>query len=266
MVDVLCAELPSTGARVHADVSVRAGGSAVNAARAAASTGASATVLGRIGSDPAGDVVLSELAAAGILAQVARDPGLPTGTAVAFPGPTVVAMRGANARFAPDDVPDAIDADALFVSGFALFQRGSAEAATLAIDRFTGDLIGIDVGSPSLAGVALETEIPTVRRTVVFATAEEARAMTDTEPEDAARALASRFSVACVKLGEDGALVVADTQFERCRGEHVARRSPFGAGDAFAGAFLVALGEGNSLGHSLERACKAGARAASSAA
>ena len=88
--------------------------------------------------------------------------------------------------------------------------------------------------------------------------------MTDAEPEEAARVLATRFSVACVKLGEDGALVVADSQLEHCRGERVIRRSPLGAGDAFAGAFLVALARDESLGSALEHACDAGARAASS--
>jgi ribokinase len=81
MVDVVCAELPSTGTRVHADVSVRAGGSAVNAARAAASAGASGAVLGRIGNDPAGDLVLADLDAAAITSHLARDDELRTGTA-----------------------------------------------------------------------------------------------------------------------------------------------------------------------------------------
>jgi ribokinase len=264
MLDVVCATLPSAGERVHADVSVRAGGSAINAARAATSTGASAAVVGRVGNDPAGDLIVAELAAAGIAPEVARDAASMTGTAIAFPGPTVIASRGANTRFSTDDVPNAIDADALLVSGFALFQEGSTDAANLAIDRFTGDLLGIDVGSPILARAAIETDIPRVRRTVVFATAEEAQAMTGSEPEDAARALASRFSVACVKLGEHGALVVADEQFERCRSERVTRRTPFGSGDAFAGVFLVSLAMGNSLRGALRRACDAGARAASS--
>ena len=88
--------------------------------------------------------------------------------------------------------------------------------------------------------------------------------MTDAEPADAARALATRFCVACVKLGEDGALAVADSHLEHCRSERITRRSPFGAGDAFAGAFLVALARGDSVGSALEHACDAGAHAASS--
>lgn len=263
MVDVLCAELPSLGSRVHSDVSLRAGGSAVNAAAAAVAAGASATVIGRIGADASGDLVLSELAALGIAAELVRDPDLPTGMAVALPGATVVATRGANARFSVEDVPERVDGDALFVSGFALFQPGSADAAAAAIERFTGARVGVDLASPALARVARDVDLVTgAQETVVFATADEAEAMTGSGPEAAAHALGSRFSVACVKLGEEGALAVAGGHLERRRADPIMRRSPFGAGDAFAGVFLVALDAGHSLGSALELACAAGASAA----
>lgn len=263
MVDVVCSEIPSAGARLHADVSVRAGGSAVNAAVAAASAGASATVLGRIGSDAAGELVLAELARLGIGAELARDPDQPTGAAVASVGPAIVAMRGANARLAVDDVPDAVDADALYVSGFALFQSGSTEAAAAAMERFSGRWVGIAAGSPTLAAVARDVEIVGGRaETVIFATADEARAMTGSEPEEAAQALAASFSVACVTLGAEGAVAIAGGNLERRRAEPAARQTPFGAGDALAGAFLVALAAGEELGTALEHGCAAGARAA----
>lgn len=235
----------------------------MGAALAAAEAGASATALGRIGADAAGDLVLSQLAAAGVVAALARDSDRPTGVAVAFPGSTVVAARGANAGFSPEDVPEVVEGDALLVSGFALFQAGSADAAAVAIERFTGDWIGIDVASPALASTARDADIPArSAKTAILATAEEARAMTGAGPAEAARALGSRFDVACVKFGEDGALAVAGELEERRRVERVERRSPFGAGDAFAGAFLVSLSSGHSLGPALDLACAAGARAA----
>jgi sugar/nucleoside kinase (ribokinase family) len=264
MVDVVCSKSPPPGERVHADVSLGAGGSAVNAAAAAAAAGASASVVGRIGSDPRGDLVVAELRGLGIGAHLARDPNLPTGVAVALVGeasPTsVVAQRGANARLSPEDIPDPLAADALLVSGFALFQSGSSRAANIALERFTGDWTGVDAGSPKLAPAALDADFS---RAVLLATAEEARAMTGAAPEDAARRLASRYSVVCVKLGEDGALAAAGERLERRAVEPVTRRSPFGAGDAFGAVLLVALAAGEPLGRALELACAAGARAAS---
>jgi sugar/nucleoside kinase (ribokinase family) len=259
MLDVLCAELPAAGERVHADVLVRPGGSAVNAAIAAA--GASATVVGRVGNDATGDLIAAALAGRGVDARLARDPELPTGVAVALGGDAVVAQRGANARLAPEDVPPELTADALFVSGFALLQEGSRAAARAALERFRGRWAGIDLASPGLAARA--TAEVTAGANVVFATADEARALTRAGPEEAARTLAERFEVVCVKLGPDGALAASDGAVERCAVEPVERRSPFGAGDAFAGAFLTALGGGASVGAALELACAAGARAAS---
>jgi 2-dehydro-3-deoxygluconokinase len=268
MVDVVGSALPPPGVRVHSAMSVRVGGSAVNAARAAAEAGAAALVVGRVGSDAAGGLVLAELEALGIEAQVARDPTLPTGAAVALgddaTGPGVVAHRGANARFSPEDVPAPLEADALFLSGFALFQEGSSEAAWAALDRFTGAWAGIDLGTPRLAATAAGKDFGGAGgyETVLLATADEARALTGEEPEKAVRTLAQRFAVASIKLGADGALAAAGERLERRAADPVARTSPFGAGDAFGAAFLVALARGESLGPALETACAAGARAA----
>jgi sugar/nucleoside kinase (ribokinase family) len=270
MVDVVCAELPPPNARVHADVSIRAGGSAVNAAAAAAAKGELAAVVGRIGSDPPGQLVVTELEELGVEANLARDRELPTGIAVSLgvdpSSPSVVATRGANARLSPEDIPDLRGVDALLVSGFALFQPGSSEAARTALARSADAWRGIDVGSPGLAAAAGDFGFGAdgERRTVVLATADEARAMTGQEPEDAARTLASRFSVACVKLGEQGALAATGEQVERRSVGRETRRSPFGAGDAFGATFLIALAAGDSLGLALDRACAAGARAAAS--
>ena len=267
MVDVVCSAVPPPDARVHAEVSIRAGGSAVNAAVAAAAAGASAAVVGRIGSDPAAELVVAELAELGIEANLARDHDFPTGVAVSLGADFEPERRGESRReraTVTGGIPEPIEADALFVSGFALFQTGSSEAARTALDRFAGAWAGIDAGSPTLAAAAREADLGEAgrRRTVVLTTADEARAMTGDEPEQAARMLASRFAVACVKLGEEGALAAGGDQIERRAVEPVVRRSPFGAGDAFGAVLLVALAAGDPLGRALELACAAGARAA----
>jgi sugar/nucleoside kinase (ribokinase family) len=270
MVDVVATESPPPGARVHSEVSIRPGGSAVNAALGALAAGASATVVGRIGADPSGELVAGTLAGYGIEAHLARDAELPTGVAVALgrgsSSPGVVASRGANAGLSPEDVPDPIDADALFVSGFALLQRGSSRAARSALDRFGGAWAAVDLASPRLVADVAEAgfyELADGAR-LILATAEEAHVLTGAEPEAAARMLASRFAVVCVKLGAEGALAVEAGRVERAAAGRVDRRVPFGAGDAFGATFLVALAGGDPLDRALERACEAGARAASS--
>jgi sugar/nucleoside kinase (ribokinase family) len=264
LVDVISEqEAPCPGTRAHAPVAIRAGGSAANAAVWAAALGATATVVGRVGADPAGDLVERVLIDRGIDAQLARDRELPTGVAVAL-GAAVVAEPGASARLAPEDVPDRLTGDSLLVSGFSLFQAGSAASARAALERFEGRWVAVDLASPRLAAAADLDELCSGAN-VVLTTADEARAVTGLEPEEAAIELSARFGLSCVKLGEEGALAAEDNHVTRARADAVARRSRFGAGDAFAAALLVSLADGQALDHALDAACAAGARAAGSA-
>ena len=243
-VDVVADRLPQPGERRHGSVAIRAGGSSLNAALTAARLGANSTLVARVGADAAGDVVVGALEQEGVVAHVARDPDLPTGVAVAL-GDAVVADRGANARLSPDDVPDPLAGEALLVSGFALFQEGSRDAALLALERFAGAWTAVDLASARLARLDFEARI-------VFATVEEAKAVAGLE---------RRYEIVCVK-DADGASVRRAGQTLDVGSRRVVETTPFGGGDAFAAAFLVALGKGAEVGAALERAVAAGARAA----
>jgi sugar/nucleoside kinase (ribokinase family) len=228
MLDVVADRLPVAGERTHGAVQLRPGGSAVNAALAARELGAAAQVVGRVGRDPAGDMIVVALEESGVEARLARDKELPTGTAIALSA-AVVADRGANARLSSDDLPSPLQGDALLVSGFALFQEGSREAALAALETFTGEWTAVDLASPRLARADFDAR-------VVFATPAEAKAVPRLE---------NRFEIVCVK--DDYG---------------VERTSPFGAGDAFAAAFLVALAAGADVEEARRRAVTSAASAA----
>jgi ribokinase len=227
MLDVVADRLPRAGERAHGSVRLLAGGSAVNAALAARALGADAQVVGRVGNDPAGELITAALVQHGVDAQLARDDELPTGTAIAL-GDAVVADRGANARLSPDDLPP-LRGEALLVSGFALFQDGSREAAEAALARFEGEWAAVDLASPRLARLDFDAR-------VVFATQEEAHAVPGLE---------ERFELVCLK--DDYG---------------VERTTPFGAGDTFAAAFLVALAGGADAAAARAHAREAAATAA----
>jgi sugar/nucleoside kinase (ribokinase family) len=263
LVDVICEqEAPVSPKRVHAPVTIRAGGSAANAAVWATALGASATVVGRVGSDVPGELVERGLTDRGIEARLSRDPERTTGVAVAL-GSSVVAWPGASAKLAPEDIPEPLTGDALLVSGFSLFQPDSAAGSRAALERFEGRWVAVDLASPRLSGPVDLDEL-CAGANVVLATADEARAVTGVEPEEAVRELAARFELACVKLGERGALAAEGRHVVRARADAVVRRSRFGAGDAFAAALLVSLGDGQSIDQALDPACATGARAAAS--
>ena len=93
---------------------------------------------------------------------------------------------------------------------------------------------------------------------MLLANADEARALTGLEPDEAALALARRYRVVCVKLGRAGALAASGSDIGRAEVQPLDRPDTLGAGDAFAGGFLLSL----SLGVDLVAALRAGCDAA----
>ena len=76
---------------------------------------------------------------------------------------------------------------------------------------------------------------------VLLANAEEARALTELDGEEAALALARRYRIACVKLGRDGGRRPFEGTTMRASPQPLEPVKTLGAGDAFAAGFLLAL-------------------------
>jgi len=248
--------------RSHAPVTLRAGGSAVNAALAAAALSEDATVVARVGDDPAAALLGAALDEAGIMPRFAVDPRLPTGCFVQL-GERIVADRGANAALAVGDLGP-LDADALLVSGYVLLSDDTALVGTAALGGLAA-WVGVDAAS---AGLIRNVGAKEARRRldparVLFANAAEAIALTGLEPVAAAYELASGHELVVVKLGAEGALAV--------RGDAVVRAPAadsepwLGDGDAFDAGVLVGLARGLDLRASLELGADAVTRARSSA-
>ena len=248
---------PVAGGRVHGRIELRAGGSAPNAALAAARLGASAAVIGRVGADAAGRLVADELAAAGVEPLLARDADAPTGCVVVVGGASIVADPGASIRLAPDDLPSTLQAGAVLVSGYSLLQPGPRAAAQAALERARTDCLAVDAASARLVaafGVERFFEA-TAAAGVLFANAEEARTLTGLDADDAALALARRYRVVCVKLGRAGAIAATGGDMMRAEVQPVDSADTLGAGDAFAGGFLVSLSRGAELTVALRAGC-----------
>ncbi len=249
----------------EAEVRLGPGGSAANAAGWAAACGARATVIGRVGADPAGRMLRAELLGRGVEARLAVDERARTGTFLAFSRDgEIVADRGANARLEPSDLPARIEADAVLVSGHVLLRDGSAPAGRAALERARAVWIAVDVGS---AGLVSEGGLELVRErargaSVLLANEAEARALTGAEAEEAARVLGGAFRLACVKRGAKGAVAVLDGRVASATAPRVAVVDGAGAGDAFAAGLLVALARGRELAAALGEGCRCGALAA----
>lgn len=248
LVDVSAPALVA-GRAVHAPVRLRAGGTPVNAAFAAASLGARATVVGRVGDDFAAGAIRSALDAAGIDAVLAVDEEAPTGTFVEAgegAAKAIVTDRGASARLAAADVPETLVAGAVLVSGYALLQEDTAPAAAAAIARADARWVAVSLAAPRLVERLGRSDVDAraAGANVLLANAEEAGALTGLGPDDAAVELARRYELACVTKGAEGAVAATGGRVEHVE---ATGRDVTGAGDAFAGALLVALVRGADL-------------------
>ncbi len=200
------------GGDVHGRVLVRPGGSAANAAVWAAESGARARVHGRIGSDVAGALLREELIARGVEPALVMDPTADTGTMLIVHEPrerSMVADRGAGGHLSPDDLPERIDAGAVFVSGYSLLFEPTAAAGRAALDRARAKFVAVDAASwPMIRSFGVEAFFDACGpATMLLANEREAETLTGQRGEDSADALARRFPIVCVKLGEAGAVM-----------------------------------------------------------
>lgn len=118
---IYCERLPSPGETVHGnDFAVNPGGKSANQAVAAARLGGNVTLLGAVGTDPNGDMLIASTAGAGVnVSQVARVPE-PTGVAVisvdADGENSIIISAGANGTLSPAHIAPALFAGAAVVS------------------------------------------------------------------------------------------------------------------------------------------------------
>jgi ribokinase len=235
-----CERLPRPGETVtDAEFERVPGGKGANQAVAAARLGATVKFIGRIGRD---DLVLRSLEREGVDASaVARDDG-ESGVAVILVDATgenvIVVAPGANRRLSADDV-EVGEADAVISQLEIPFEAVAAAAAQARFFCLNA--------APARGRIELER-----RPDLLIVNRYEYEQVSSDE------------GLVALTLGAEGAVLLEN-------GREVARATPpavtavdgTAAGDSFCAALVVSLLEGRERGAALERACVAGALAAS---
>jgi ribokinase len=233
----LLVDVVAEGSGHDARIRLQPAGSAFTTGVTAAAAGAHATVIGAVGDDPPGRMILAELAKRGVHAEVTVPEG-PTGTFLLADG-MIRVDRGVSHEVV---LPDRIEADAVLVSGYL-----PRETIETALARAEAPWIALDA--------ARLDHLP-IGGNALLANEETARRLTGSEPDEAVLALAAGRQLACITLGARGAIAVAGGRLERAEPQAIAEDAP-GAGDAFAGALVVSLARGDDLAEALAGACRA---------
>jgi len=240
------------------------GGKGSNQAVAAARLGADVTFISKIGDDPFGDMAMALWAEAGVKTEVRRLPESYTGAASIFleensGNNAIIICPGAAATLSPADIEvvgDVIRAASVFVT--QLEQPLPAARRALEIAREAGvttvlnpaPAAQLDTGLYSLCDYLTPNETEAEDLTgIKVSSAKEAR--------PAAQALMDKGAgAAIITLGEQGAYLHNDEVSELCSAfEFAPVVETTGAGDAFNGAFAVALARGDAALEAVRYGC-----------
>ncbi len=241
------------------------GGKGFNQALTAARMGAAVHMIGRIGDDDGGRAFLAGLAREGVdAAGVSVDPDAGTGFAMPMVVPgvgnSIVLVPGANASLGAAHA--AASVGAIRAASALLVQQEVPPEASIAAAR-----LARSAGVPVVLDPAPARSVPELLALAdwVVPNEPEAEALVGSPIVDvasgfaAAERLAEGRSGAVVTLGARGVVVVSGSERIFVPPFDVASIDPTGAGDAFAGAFVVALAEGATVAAAARIGAAAGA-------
>ncbi|OAE00305.1 ribokinase [Arthrobacter sp. OY3WO11] len=263
---IYCERLPLPGETVHGNgFAVNPGGKSANQAVAASRLGGSVSLVGAVGEDPNGAMLLSSAARAGVDVGRVRTASEPTGVAViavdAGGENNIIISAGANGTLSPADVAEASD----------VLEQAAVVCLCLEVGMETvlaAAQAGHDAGATVLLNLSPYGEVPeelTALTDVLLVNAHEAALFLGDgaavpgpdAPDFDWNAVRQRFSErgirqVLVTLGSQGSVVLDSAAPE---GSRMARIAPTavkavdttGAGDAFTGAVAVRLAAGDAL-------------------
>ncbi len=257
------------GGDARAKIRFTGGGSGANTALWLRSLGAETTLLARIGNDPGGRLITAELEAAGVRCAFAVDPEAPTCCVVVMVDGSgqrsMLADRGANQRFAPEDVtPEALSgASHLHLSGYVLLDPPSRAAglAALAAAREAGLTTSVD---PQAAAHITDPAafLDDVRGVdLLMPNTEELVALTGSADPASAKELLDAVGAVVVTAGLDGASWVDQGGVTSVPAVAAECIDSTGAGDAFDAGVLTGWLAGESTVDVLRHGTRLGALA-----
>lgn len=243
------------------------GGKGSNQAVAAARMNAHVRMIGRVGDDAFGPMLLQGLRDEGIDTRRVRvTAGVSSGIAVITVDPAgqnaIIVAPGANGLLTPTDLvknADALDGAAVVMLQLEVPIETVIAAARLARER--GVLVILDPAPAAPLPCDLLSLVDVLLPNEVEASALTGSAVTDlASAQQAARALRGRGATRVViKLGAQGAWADLGDRAFHIAGLSVATEDTTAAGDAFAGALAASIASGQSWEAALGRANAAAA-------
>lgn len=241
-------------------ISTHPGGQAANVATWITRTNNRSVLVARVGNDPVGFALVSDLDKYGVEHKGLMNSGRPSGVVVILVDSngerTMFPDNGANADLEVSDLPPLDDIDGVFVSGYALLDFRSRETALAMIKKFQEKKIPIffDPTTTGAMKVVSKSEILNWVSMVdgILLNNEEARYLGESSDlEKAEENLLKRTQLVIIKQGSRGATGVYKDQFAKVPAVTTNVVDTTGAGDSFAAGFIPKWLETNNLEEAL---------------
>lgn len=234
----------------------RLGGAAANTLRAYAGLGGKAGMLTLLGDDQPGKLFLQEMQAAGVDCRGCKlRAGAKTGRCLSLVSPdgerSMRTLQGVAADMRTEDfcAEDLRGYSHLFIEGYALYTPAILRHL-LELASENGMCIAYDAGSPELVSANRELLSGLLKEFVSIAFFNEPEGLAlaaGSSRDEALEKLAGLCDVAVLKLGAEGAWISAGGRRVMVPAVKTLVLDTTGAGDFWAGAFLYAWMQGQSL-------------------
>lgn len=224
------------------------GGSAMNAIRTLARLGHRTVFAGMVNDDEFGRHIKEKMLSLGIKALLGGHTNESTGTCLILITPdgerTMNTNLGASRLYDETHIPhtEIAQSHVFHFCGYQWDTKDQKAALTSSINtaRDNNTIISFDLADPFVVDRNRQDFIDLIETEadIVFANREEARLLYNSTPEDTARKIASTGSIAVVKLGADGAIVVKGSEEYYIKPVKTNVVDTTAAGDMFAAGFL----------------------------
>lgn len=237
-------------------ISSHPGGQAANVATWITRTRSKAQLVARVGNDPVGFALISDLDKYGVEHMNLMHSGRPTGVVVILVDSngerTMFPDNGANADLEVSDLPPLDDVDGVYVSGYALLDFRSREAVLSMIAKIkaAGKPIYFDPTTTGAMKIVSRDEVLSWVKLMdgILLNSEEALYLGDAKDvETAEKNLTAYTPLVVIKLGSRGAMAVHKDIIAKVSAVTTNVVDTTGAGDSFAAGFIPKWLETNDL-------------------
>jgi sugar/nucleoside kinase (ribokinase family) len=250
------------GSDTASRISTSSGGAAGNVAAWLTRTDARSAIVSHVGDDPAGAAIVTEFDALGVSHGDLVIPGETSGVVVVLVDSsgerTMFPDKGANSRLVVEDLPDLIEYQAVYISGYALLNPLARDGVLAMIAKIKADGIPIYF-DPASVGAMKDVADKELHNwfsmmEVLFVNEEESIYLTGSvDIERALNYLLDFSQVVVIKRGSAGAIAKA-RGFDAISLPAVAATviDTTGAGDSFAAGFIASFSKNRDLTAALQ--------------